>query len=743
MKFNTYILDTKQSLGDLLEYVQDNKFEYCVLDVETNSKHEKLAKLWGISFTFQDDEAFYLPIRDKNGNLFYDEHFLKFWFKQIIKNKKLINHNIIYDALVVENNWGIDFVDQIYADTILMKHCIDEERPFGLKEIAVKYLGEWANRAQKDLYENIEANGGSTTKDNLEMYKADTHILGEYACWDTILCFKLFFLFEKRLQEEELKEFFYLEEVMPLYKEVTIPMKRNGFPVDVNYFHKLNEEITKEVNQLEDQIQDMISMQVVDFTDRLLTKEYPIKSTGNFPKFYALQNGIKLPTKNGKVTLAKKALLEHSDGGLFYRWLLGEPLELPTELLKDAQKAWYFADNPGERYIFNLNSTHHLGWLFFEKLKETPLDTTEKGAPKCDDDFLDSVKDKWPFVSLLIDYKKLTKLKSTYIEGVLERQLNGVIYASMLQFGTTSGRYSCTNPNLQNLPRIKDEDAGLSELVLKYVNSIKKGFIAGPGKKIVNADYSALEPRCFASMSGDQNLQAVFINNEDLYSSIAKRMFNLPGSVYKKDPDFIGKKYPEKRQLVKQFALAVAYGAEAGRISQMMNISKAEAQKLIDDYLNAYPKLGDYIRSCHMSAKTKGFVKTKFGRIRHLGSAKNIYEKYGDRLLKDYMYVKRFNLQAHKSLYKNMLNNSTNFPIQGLAAHVVNRAMIQIARKFKEYKINAYIAVQVHDEITCIADETVAEKAKEIVKLCMENTIKVEVPLIAEPLIGYAWSDAK
>src|SRR5690606_745379 len=146
-----------------------------------------------------------------------------------------------------------------------------------------------------------------------------------------------------------------------------------------------------------------------------------------------------------------------------------------------------------------------------------------------DDDFLETLKSKKE-ISMLLDYKKLNKLLSTYVEGILERQIDGVIYTNMLQFGTTSGRYSSRDPNLQNQPRVKDaQDSGLSPVVLKYVNAIRKGFVAGPGRKVVNADYSSLEPVCFAHVSGDEKLRDVFRNGEDLYSRVAIETFNLTG----------------------------------------------------------------------------------------------------------------------------------------------------------------------------------------------------------------------
>jgi DNA polymerase-1 len=255
----------------------------------------------------------------------------------------------------------------------------------------------------------------------------------------------------------------------------------------------------------------------------------------------------------------------------------------------------------------------------------------------------------------------------------------------MLQFGTTSGRYSSTNPNLQNIPRLKEDDAGLSPLVLHYTNAIKRGFIAPPGYRIVNADYSALEPRCFADASGDELLREVFRKGEDLYSSIAISAFGITdASADPKAPNYLKIKYPELRQKAKVFALAVVYGAEANRIAQALEIDYVTADQIIESYLDAYPNLRKYMEDCDYHATTKGFVKSPFGRIRHLPQAKEIYSKFGAKLLHNRKWVKAQGLDDTRYKLKNALNNSKNFPIQSTASSVVNRAMIATYRRFRE-----------------------------------------------------------
>lgn len=739
--FETNYLYSWEDVSRFKDYALSHPSPYVVLDTETDNKIEKLANLYGVGICFDDSEAFYIPIRKNTGELWWtpeQEEKIAKLIHYLARNKKLLGHNIIYDTLVLLYNWGFDVTPNIYSDTILQKHILDEERPFGLKEVGVKYLGPWADKAQEALYANIEKNGGRTTKENTDMYKADTDVLAEYCCHDVIITKKLFNIFEPRIEKEGLTQLFYKDEIMPLYREVTIPMKRRGFPVDVNYFQELNNNISQEIDNLQVEIQEVVKEITAPFCRQILEKDYPIKQTGSYPKFYAELHGITLPEKNGKVTLAKKEIEARKSEHPFFNWLLtGDTQGLPEESFVRAQEFWYLTDNPDTNYIFNLNSNNHLKHLFFEALGETPLSKTDTGEPQVDDDFLDSMKEKYTWVQKLVDFKKLQKLKSTYIEGILDRQIDGVVYSTFIQFGPPSGRYASRDPNLQNLPRVKDDDAGLSETVLKYVNSIKKGFVPGEGYKIVNADYSQLEPRAFAEACGDKLLQQVYHDKEDLYGSIAKNVWGLDCTANE-----VKKKYPEMRQKAKVIALAVVYGAESGRISKLMGITYDEAQEIIDDYLNAYEGLKSFMANQNKEVCTKGFVKTKFGRIRHLSQAKEIFDRYGHNI-RDSKWAKKKGLGETHWKLKNMLNLAKNFPIQGVAAHVVNRAAIAIENKFKQLGIEGGLVAQVHDELTCIVREDQAEQARKIMKDCMENTTKLSVPLVAEPLIGDNWAESK
>jgi len=765
-QFDSYII-TDMSLFERLKiYASKVESQYLSFDVETNSKNERLAETWGIGLAFTISKGFYIPFKNPDKSEFWsaaDKEIILQWLIPTLFSKKLIGHNAIYDILVLENNLNIKVADYLHADTILMRHSLNEEGPFALKDTAVEILGPWADKAQDQLKDEVIAAGGKWTKDQKDMYLASTQTLGTYCCWDVILTMMLFEDFSAKLTAEGLDELFYETEVMPLYKEVTINMKRKGFPISIPYYENLQREIEKELYTIENNIMASIQKEIRPFEAEILNEEFPIKNAGNFPKAFADILGVPLPVnKAGKVTLAKKALdLQRKATPLFnnfYDWIekggdvaQALPATMAAKILyssgadnpiRAAQEKLYFEKYETKK-VFNLKSNDHLAKLICDIWGFSPLARTEiEKKPKIDDDFLETLKGKTE-IAMLLDYKKLNKLQSTYVEGILDRQMDGVIYTSMLQFGTISGRYSSRDPNLQNQPRIKDADSGLSPLILKYVNAIRKGFIAGPGYKVVNADYSSLEPVCFAHVSGDEKLRDVFRNGEDLYSRVAIETFNLTGvSASKADPNYLGITMKELRQNSKIFCLAVPYGAEASRIAEEMGISFNEARDLIENYLNGFPDLRKYMNRCNYLAKTTGIAKTEFGRIRHLKEARSIYTLYSDKIL-DYKWAKKRGVEDIRRKFKNCLNNSKNFPIQGLAAHIVNRAMIATARAFKQHNINGYIALTIHDEITCIVIEEQANLASKLLQDCMENTTKLSVPLSAIPIIGDNWGESK
>ena len=439
-------IDTFNELIDFLESHSNLKMAF---DLETDSVSEIQANIYGVGLALHDEEGYYIPIRDKTGQYYFsDTPYIFNRLNSLLTRCDIIGHNVIYDVLVWKHSTGVDLTERVFADTILMKHTVDEEPPFGLKEVAVREFGEGADLAQQELYENIKANGGSTTKTNMQMFKADTDVLGKYCAHDCLLTYKLFNLYSKKLEQEGLLKFFYEEEVMPLYREVTIPMKLKGAAVDVELLTKRSKEAEIDVAILQKEIELEIAPLVKDFELNYLQENYPIKRTGNFPKMYAKVVGLDLSST------AKKAIEaispETQEQVQFKAWMQGEIEEL-SDLTYQAQMLWH-ETKTGSSSIFNLGSKAHLKWLFFNKLGLDPLSKTDKGEPQVDDTFLESVASSYTWVKKLQDLNTINKMKSTYIDGILEKSVNGRIYAGFLQFGTTSGRFASRTPNLQNCP---------------------------------------------------------------------------------------------------------------------------------------------------------------------------------------------------------------------------------------------------------------------------------------------------
>lgn len=820
MKKNYQIVKNLAGFEKALDYLA--KHDFAAFDIETTGGEEIETQVIGISFACKFDTAFYVVLREWDAakqvlNSYYDEVTEKIIIEKLTKmllKKQLIMHNGVYDIVVMNHRYGVDLIPALFCDTILLKHTVDEEHPFGLKDLAKKYaekLGfspeEVANQEQLDLKESVLRNGGKWTKKQKDIYKGDVDLIATYGCADADLTLKVFDYLEARLIKEGLEEFFYEQEVMPLYKLATIPMKLGGVYIDVPYFEKLKKEIEDGILKLTDEVFGMIADLIQPKVTEILNSAVQVRKAGKFAIKALEHYGIDpiLNKKTGKPTLAKNALKSlkqtYPDHPVI-EWLLWEPptisvvekitaptgetLEIikqipdpsaegpciPQEKLTEIQRELYLEMHPDSPQVFNLNSNKHLAWLLFERCKCKPKDFSRKtGAPKVDKNALHEFD--LPFTKTLLKLKQEEKLLGTYVIPILTKQRNGWLYPSMLQFGTTSGRYSCGGGlNLQTLPR---DD-----------KRIKKGFIAPPGYKVVNADFSSLEPRIFSWVSKDPGLKEIWTKGLDMYSKIAIDVLELTGvSARETDDNFLKKVDPNSRQLSKVFVLAVPYGANAFRIAQLMKVPVERAQEIIDAYLRVYPYLQDYMENQEIMAQQEGKVRTEFGRVRHLRLAKQLHKEYGTLILdklgmalefggekawqlqQRYKEAKKLRDSDSRELAKklrdkilqvgyrgvelyyqnrNLLNNAKNSPIQMTAAHVCNNAMIKLAKTFKKHEINGWVALQVHDEITCLVKEDQAQLAAELLKDAMENnpiTEKIDIPILAEPMIADDFASAK
>jgi DNA polymerase I-like protein with 3'-5' exonuclease and polymerase domains len=753
-----YKLITKDTLS---EFIKDlNSVDVIAYDTETTGLNVRKEKVIGFSVTCREGTGWYLPlyIWDKVEKRLVPQE----WELSIshdilnrLKNKKLIMHNASFDVRVTVNNFGISLISALHADTQLMKHTLHEEGPFALKDNAVIYAKEIglddqdaANQEQLELEENVIANGGKWKKEQKDMYMADLEVLAKYAIADTDITLRLFNYFENQLIEQNLHSLFYEEEVMPLYKLVTIKMEHRGVHLDMPKLEQYLSEITKELELCEERVVKalMETEEAGMFVGDLLAEEFPVKPTGKLVQKFCEKLKLPLPKlASGKFQLNKKTLDILKDRQDVYRFLsegfdsFSECFwhELRMELLLEAQK-----------YPINIGSKDQLGKIVFDYMKIEPLTKTPSGKGQFNEDFVEHLAEKYGFdwAKELRVFNKLTKIKSSYYDRFMEKQEGGIFYPTYQQHRTTSGRYS---GDLQQLPRPMEEGSDDSR-VLYFNNVLRALIIPKPGYIYIDDDYASLEPCVFADDAGDQALLDIFINNEDFYSKVAIMALGIKdASADKKAPNFLKNKNPKLRQDAKAYSLGIRYGAKSGKISQLLNISKEEAQDIIDSYFRAFPLLKDSMDKYIYEAKTRGTVTSKFGRIRHLPRLREIYKKFGDSIL-DYKALPRLafkhkipmsELQLIRREYNGLLNNALNFPIQSAANSIISRAAIAMSREFLSKGFDTWISAITHDQAVVSVREDQKKEVAEIVQRCMEKTNTISVPLVAIPQFAYNMRD--
>lgn len=666
---------------------------------------------------------------------------------RLLECKQIETWNASFDMRITNGYFKVNLLAALYSDGMLAFHTTQEEgvpfshRPFGLKSVAAYIYGQDVVAEQADMKASIKANGGTPT----EFYKADLEPMARYCMQDAALTYRLNEKFLAQIESEGLSEFYHELEVMPLYREVLIPMEMLGLPVDVSGLLDAVEIVSADLLALEQEIQTTIKPLLPEFEEWFLNKDYPPKRTGPFAQVVAAQWAPELPkTPAGAYSLSEAALneLNTPDGIVFRHWIQGD-LNLANNHIKEVQLKLH-----GTAPMFNLLSKHHLKKLFFEKLGETPLSKTDLGAPQVDETFLESVASKYDWVPKLIEFNKLTKIKSAYMERLLDEHEDGIWYPSFSLHRTISGRLGS---DAQQFPRPL-EPGQASDLVIKHNNKIRHFFKAQAGYCFIGADQESLEPKCFAHASTDEKLKDIFRKGHDFYGTIAIAVENLKQySADKSAPNYIGKLDKVARQNAKPYSLGFPYGYSAYKLHKEMNISKEEADTKYNNYFNEYNELWNWMQDTHAECYTKGFVTIETGRKRRFPRAVSIYQRYGEAILNDLTLWKKYHEEpgiyadAKKARreFKNYINNSVNVKIQGLAASLINRACIEITRRFKAQKLETYICLQVHDEIVSYGPIAESELASKTMQDVMENHYTISVPLKAEPQIGLTYGQTK
>lgn len=344
---------------------------------------------------------------------------------------------------------------------------------------------------------------------------------------------------------------------------------------------------------------------------------------------------------------------------------------------------------------FNINSPKQLGEILFEKLG---LPSGKKKSTSAE--VLEKLSLIHPIVTLILEYRKISKLQSTYIVG-MQKMLdeNHRLHTVFKQALTTTGRLSSTEPNLQNIPVRTTEG-----------REIRKAFIAGKGRKLVVADYSQIELRLMAHMSGDENLIRDFNSNKDIHTATASKVFGVPVEEVTHD----------MRRNAKAVNFGIIYGISDFGLSESVGCSVLQARTFIEKYFEGYSKVKEYMDKTVKSAKENGYVETLSGRRRIIPELKSpVYT------------IRTFGERA-----------AMNMPLQGTASDIIKLAMIEVFENISKFKDSSLI-LQVHDELIIDCPEKDAEEIAEIVKSSMEKVFKLSVPLIAEVGIGDNWLEAK
>lgn len=720
---------------------------FWVVDTETTGLNVRRDTVIGVGLSCSAEESYYIPLyyydTDKKNLVSCDTQAGCDEVLNLLHGKNLICHNASYDLRIIKHDLQVDLLDSLHTDTMLLKHTCDEVPPFALKDIATMLYGADSKAEQTLLKESIKQNGGSVTKKSYELYKANMPIIAKYCEQDCKLTFKIFQHYSKILESEGLQKFFYEDEVMPLYKIATIPTESAGLPLDITYMEQSLAEIKEDAKLLEAEVQAKLSEICSDFKTYFYNKYYPVKKSGNFIQKLCEMEGEQLPlTATGRLSISKKTFqLIKSDK---VKTLI-ETGTIDDETASRIQDKLHHTGN-SSGYFINLQSKAHLRKIVFDYLGEKPQKFTEKGAFQLDDKFLTTLKGKYSFIEPLIAYNKLLKIQSTYIERFLEEQEDGIMFPAFMQHRTISGRYGS---NIQQLPRAIETG---HPLVVKYNNRIRNFFIAGEGYKFVGADQNSLEVRVFAHVSSDKNIQDVFRNGEDFYSKIAIMTEGLTEySANKTSENYLGKLNKTARQRAKAFGLGIAYGLTGFKLAKELNIEQSEGDKIVRKYLQSFPSLHKWMLETDKKVLKTGRVSSIAGRIRRMPKAVEIFEKHGSCILDDLELWKRYNenkqqyaeAKEDRKILKNYLNNGRNFQIQSLAASIINQSSIKINQKFKLKNMQATIVMNLHDEIVVRCSDCEVEQVKQIMQYEMENIFKLDIPLIAEPQVGYRYGETK
>lgn len=599
-KVDYKIIKTEEELKTLIsELKQASEF---ALDTETTSINPIDAELVGISFSYKEKEAYYVPVGhiEEKGNLNLNSVIENLKETLEDENIRKVGHNLKYD-LEVLRRYGIE-LRGIYFDTMVASYLLNPSfRQNNLNYVALEFLDH------KMIPISDLIGTGAKQKSFAEVPVKDA---SNYSCEDADFTLRLKEIFSPKLSLLSLEKLFF-EVELPLI-EVLAEMEMIGVSINMDHLEILSKKIE---SQLED-----------------LTR-----------KIY---------------------------------------------------------DLAGKK--FNINSTQQLSQVLFEDLKlRSVRKTAKKTALSTDIGVLETLAKEHPLPAVLLEYRQLSKLKSTYINALpaLVNKRTGRIHTSFNQTVTATGRLSSSEPNLQNIPIRTD----LGKQIRKAFIPKDKNFL------ILSADYSQVELRILAHFSQDHTLLSSFKKGEDIHKRTASEVFGVR----------IDQVSNEQRVVAKTTNFSIIYGVSAYGLSQSTNMTPQEAAMFIDVYFKRYPQVKSYIEEMIQLAREQGFVTTLLGRRRYIPE------------------ITSSNRQKREFAERTAINT----PIQGSAADLIKVVMIEIAKELKDKK--SKMILQVHDELVFEAHKDELDLVKEMVKDRMENTIHLEVPIKVDINVGENWLEAK
>lgn len=596
LKYDYQLLDTEEKIDAFLQNIlTKNIFS---LDTETTGTDPISAQLVGMSFSYAENQAVYVPVpADRDQALKIVNK-----FKSLLENEQTlkVGQNIKYDMLVL-GNYGITVSGPMF-DTMIAHYVLQPELRHGMDYLAEIYL----------KYDTIKIEEliGPKGKGQKNMRDLSPTQVYKYACEDADVTLKLKNILEKELVENGVEQLFYTIE-MPLVP-VLAYMERNGVRIDTEALKETSRHFTARMHQIEEEVHQLAGME------------------------------------------------------------------------------------------FNIASPKQVGEVLFDRLKIVEkAKKTKTGQYVTSEEVLESLKGKHEIVGKILEHRGLKKLLGTYIDALpqLINPHTGKIHTSFNQTVTATGRLSSSNPNLQNIP-VRNEDG----------KEIRKAFIPDDGCEFFSADYSQIELRIMAHLSGDPHMIEAFQKGQDIHAATAAK-------IYKEKLEDVTR---EQRSKAKTANFGIIYGISVFGLAERLNVDRKEAKELIDGYFENYPKVKEYMDHSIQIAREKGYIETIFKRKRYLpdiNSRNAVVRGYAER-------------------------NAINAPIQGSAADIIKVAMINIYRRFKEENIKSKMILQVHDELNFSVLPEEKEKVQQIVISEMESAYKMKAPLLADCGWGKNWLEA-